>query len=119
MSPEVIKKDKYNSASDIWSFGITIIEMVDGQPPNTDIDCIEKLHLIAEREPPSFLSPSQHSTQLNRLVACCLKKDPLERHTCIQLLTHEFMVVSIPNRDCMTTMMKAVMEKISLKRQKL
>jgi len=119
MSPEVIRKDKYNSASDIWSLGITIIEMVDGQPPNTDIDCIEMLPLIATRDPPTLKSPESFSQPFNHLISCCLRKEPLERYTCIQLLTHEFMMIALPNRDCMATMMKIAMEKLSSKRQKL
>lgn len=119
MSPEVIRKDKYNSASDIWSLGITIIEMVDGQPPNTDIDCIEMLPLIATRDPPTLKNPFNFSPELNQLISCCLKKEPEERHNCIQLLTHPFMVKALPNRDCMAAMMKIAMEKILSKRQKL
>lgn len=119
MSPEVIRKDKYNSASDIWSLGITIIEMVDGQPPNTDIDCIEMLPLIATRDPPTLKNPAGFSLEFNNLISCCLKKEPLERYTCQQLLTHEFMTIALPSRDCMTAMMKVAMDKLTSKRQKL
>jgi serine/threonine protein kinase len=67
--------------------GITIIEMVDGQPPNTDIDCIEMLPLIATRDPPTLKTPSAFSPEFNNLISCCLKKEPVERYTCQQLLT--------------------------------
>jgi len=91
MAPEVIRKDKYNDRADIWSLGITIIEMVEGRPPNTDINSIEKLPELANRDPPTFSNPSHWSSNFNNFLATCLVKDYELRPSAIELLTHEFM----------------------------
>lgn len=100
MAPEVIKKDKYNSSADIWSLGmlqiltleltskgITMIEMIEGRPPNTDINCIEMLPLLIDREPPTLRDNSSlYTPEFHNIIAKCLQKDPTARPTCIDLL---------------------------------
>eukprot|EP01125_Pyxidicula_operculata_P005765 TRINITY_DN2012_c0_g1_i1.p1 TRINITY_DN2012_c0_g1~~TRINITY_DN2012_c0_g1_i1.p1 ORF type:complete len:948 (-),score=205.72 TRINITY_DN2012_c0_g1_i1:135-2978(-) len=91
MAPEVIRKEGYGTQADIWSLGITIIEMTQGRPPNTDINCIEKLPQLAEREPPKFPVPSKYSPGFNEFLSTCLTKDVSKRPSAIDLLTHPFM----------------------------
>lgn len=75
MAPEVIRKDKYNDRADIWSLGITTIEMAEGSPPNTDIDSIEKLPSLADREPPTLIDYDMWSPTFHDFIATMLVKD--------------------------------------------
>jgi len=117
MSPEVVRKDKYNSASDIWSLGITVIEMVDGMPPNTDIVCVEMLPLIDQRDPPTLKTPKLYSADLNDIISSCLQKDPNLRFSCMDLLTHPFLDPStMPRRDCLNSLISTVRSIMSKKK---
>jgi len=91
MAPEVIRKERYNNKADIWSLGITIIEMVEGRPPNTDVNCIEKLPDLANRDPPTFSKPHLWSPLFINFLSCCLVKDQEQRPNSQTLLQHEFL----------------------------
>jgi len=91
MAPEVIRKDKYNNKADIWSLGITIIEMVEGRPPNTDVNSIEKLPELANRDPPTFSNPRHWSNKFNYFLSSLLIKDYELRPSALELLEDEFM----------------------------
>jgi serine/threonine protein kinase len=86
MAPEVIKKTGYLGKADIWSLGITIIEMCEGRPPNTDIRSIEMLPQLAERPPATFKNASSYSDNFNDFLAKCLVLDPEQRPTAMDLL---------------------------------
>lgn len=55
MSPEVISKSKYNKKTDIWSLGITAIELAEGQPPYSHIHPIRAMFAI-KKDPPKSLT---------------------------------------------------------------
>eukprot|EP01127_Copromyxa_protea_P010928 TRINITY_DN2712_c0_g7_i4.p2 TRINITY_DN2712_c0_g7~~TRINITY_DN2712_c0_g7_i4.p2 ORF type:complete len:476 (+),score=85.66 TRINITY_DN2712_c0_g7_i4:2635-4062(+) len=86
MAPEILKKEGYNSKADIWSLGITIIEMCQGRPPNTDINSIAKLPELAAREPPTFRNPKLWSPLFSKFLASILIKNPVDRPNAMDLL---------------------------------
>jgi len=90
MAPEVIKEDDYDYKADIWSLGITTIEMADGEPPYIHIHPMRAIFLIPQRAPPTVKRPESWSKDFNDFVKQCLQKDPTLRPTAKALMEHPF-----------------------------
>ncbi|KAF2072206.1 hypothetical protein CYY_006472 [Polysphondylium violaceum] len=91
MAPEVILKKSYDYKADVWSLGITIIEMADGLPPHMDMNPMRAMKMVPIWPPPTFKDPKQWSPLLNDFLAKCLCKDPEKRASPTELLNHPFL----------------------------
>ncbi|XP_053089798.1 mitogen-activated protein kinase kinase kinase kinase 4 isoform X10 [Pangasianodon hypophthalmus] len=94
MAPEVIACDEnpdatYDYRSDLWSCGITAIEMAEGAPPLCDMHPMRALFLIP-RNPPPRLKSKKWSKKFFNFIESCLVKNYTQRPTTEQLLKHPF-----------------------------
>ncbi|XP_012711036.1 serine/threonine-protein kinase 4 [Fundulus heteroclitus] len=115
MAPEVIQEIGYNCVADIWSLGITAIEMAEGKPPYADIHPMRAIFMIPTNPPPTFRNPDQWSPDFVDFVKKCLVKNPENRATATQLLLHPFIKSAKPN-SILRALIQDAME-IKLKRQ--
>ncbi|XP_046334545.1 misshapen-like kinase 1 isoform X2 [Haliotis rufescens] len=95
MAPEVIACDEnpdatYDNRSDLWSLGITAIEMAEGKPPLCDMHPMRALFLIPRNPPPRLKNPTKWSSKFHNFVESCLIKDYTQRPNTEQLLKHPF-----------------------------
>lgn len=90
MAPEVIiRKSGYNEKADIWSTGITTIELVTGSPPLAEHNPLKILFEIPKKKPP-LLTGIGYSENIKDFVKYCLIKDPTKRPSSELLLHHKF-----------------------------
>lgn len=91
MSPEVISRLPYGPEVDIWSLGIMVIEMVDGEPPFFNEPPLQAMRRIREMPPPKLKNAHKISPKLQSFLDKMLVRDPAQRATAQELLQHPFL----------------------------
>jgi len=90
MAPEVIRGQNYDTKFDIWSLGIMVMEMLEGEPPYMEFPPLRALFLITTKGVPPLKNPQGHSSELQSFLNLCLEKSPEARGSADQLLAHPF-----------------------------
>jgi len=98
MAPEILKTTPYNYKADIWSLGITAIEISDGHPPNSHNNVMQFMMKISqENYSPSLKYPNNSSKKFLDFLHGCLQRDPQNRITADELLSIPF-ITEIENQ---------------------
>lgn len=77
MAPEILISNKYDGKADIWSLGITCIEMALGKPPHSKLHPLSVIRIIPSKPSPEL--PDHFSKDFKDFVKSCLIKDPITR----------------------------------------
>nr|XP_040056482.1 TRAF2 and NCK interacting kinase a isoform X6 [Gasterosteus aculeatus aculeatus] len=119
MAPEVIACDEnpeatYDFKSDLWSLGITAIEMAEGAPPLCDMHPMRALFLIP-RNPAPRLKSKKWSKKFQSFIESCLVKSHSQRPSTEQLLKHPF-IRELPNERQIRIQLKDHIDRTKKKR---
>ncbi|KAK6490278.1 myosin-IIIa-like [Huso huso] len=119
MAPEVIACEQqldstYDSKCDVWSLGITAIELGDGDPPLADLHPMRALFKIPRNPPSTLHQPELWSADFNDFICKCLIKDFEQRPNVPDLLQHDF-IKQVQGKE--KILQKQLMELIDLNQQ--
>ncbi|XP_043074596.1 serine/threonine-protein kinase PAK 5 isoform X2 [Puntigrus tetrazona] len=96
MAPEVISRLPYGTEVDIWSLGIMVIEMVDGEPPYFNEPPLQAMRRIRDNLPPRLKESHKVSSVLRAFLDLMLVREPSQRASAPELLQHSFLKLSGP-----------------------
>lgn len=91
MAPELIQGADYDAKVDIWSLGIMIMEMAEGEPPFMDFPPLRALFLITTQGIPDLKQPEKWSAEFRDFTKRCLNKEPSQRPSASEALKHPWL----------------------------
>ncbi|XP_036333880.1 serine/threonine-protein kinase 10 isoform X2 [Rhagoletis pomonella] len=120
MAPELVlcetfRDNPYDLKVDIWSLGITLIELAQMEPPNSEMSPMRVLLKIQKSEPPTLDQPSKWSKEFNEFLKRALVKDPQQRPGTDILLQHRFINCELdakPIKDLLLEYKAEVVEEV-------
>ena len=122
MAPEVIRDNPtgYDAKADVWSLGITTIELAEGQAPYSNLHPLRAIFLIPSKPPPTFNEPERWSANLVAFVSACLQKEPDVRPSSAELEMNACVVTGreVQAAGILRTLVCAALEPLSEWRQR-
>jgi len=104
MAPELIRGQNYDTKVDIWSLGIMIMEMAEGEPPYMEFPPLRALFLITTKGIPPLKDQSKWSPLFQEFINLCLQQDAEKRPDAPELLRHSFLKCACSGKVLMEIM---------------
>lgn len=112
MAPEVIQETSYDGKADIWSLGITLLELCEGSPPHFNIHPMRAIFMISSKAAPTLQEPELWSSDMKSFIGRCLIKNCEERATAAELLKHPWINSTIKEITKNESKGLAILEKL-------
>eukprot|EP01113_Clastostelium_recurvatum_P015318 TRINITY_DN1850_c0_g1_i4.p1 TRINITY_DN1850_c0_g1~~TRINITY_DN1850_c0_g1_i4.p1 ORF type:complete len:996 (-),score=356.08 TRINITY_DN1850_c0_g1_i4:90-3077(-) len=91
MAPELIRGTLYDYKVDIWSLGIMVREMAEGEPPYLEYPPLRALFLLTTQGVPPIKNPAKFTPEFHEFLGMCMEKEPHRRPDATTLLRHPFL----------------------------
>ena len=85
-----MKHSEYTSKTDIWSLGVTAIELAEGKAPNSHLKPIIVIWQLKDKPVQGLSSPNKWSSEFNNFIKVCLNINPAVRPEAKELFNHPF-----------------------------
>ncbi|XP_026115554.1 serine/threonine-protein kinase PAK 6b [Carassius auratus] len=112
MAPEVVSKTPYSTEVDMWSLGIMVVEMIDGEPPYFSETPIAAMKRLRDEPAPTARNINRISPVLRDFLDSMLTRDPLKRASAGDLLQHPFMLQATSPR-CLVPLVEQYRKRMS------
>ena len=108
MSPQVILNRNYDTKTDIWSLGITCLELAEGEPPYGDLKPEEVMEKIAKKPPKAgdIIDVREHTEDFINFVNRCLEIDPKKRPSADLLIKEPFIQKLAKGKEYLSKLIK-------------
>jgi len=93
MAPEILDQERqqgYDNKVDVWSLGITALELAYGKPPNSELTTMQLIILTLNEDPPKLNKETFWDENFQEFIQFCLVKDPTQRKSADELLKCNF-----------------------------
>ena len=111
MAPEVLNQEKYDGKVDIWSLGITLLELAQGKNPWEELSPFKAMFKIREEQILDLQNPSDYSPEFNLFLKSTLQYDASHRKTAKELLASEFLLNTQPHLEHLKKQMWQIRKK--------
>ncbi len=105
--PELIRGHQYGTKVDVWSLGIMIMEMAEGEPPYMEFPPLRALFLITTKGIPDLKDQNKWSPEMKDFLSKCLTKEPDVRPDAKLMLAHPFLKKACPSNQMIASMKEA------------
>ncbi|GET87383.1 protein kinase, putative [Leishmania tarentolae] len=116
MAPEALTEKDYDSRADLWSLGITTIELAEGQPPHLGMHIARAVFFIPLNDPPTLQAKERWSPQMNLFIRRLLTKEKDLRPSAATMLMDPFVA---PSAVASQEEMVAVVKQLLARRQSM
>lgn len=106
MAPEVLAGEAYTTVADVWSFGICVLHIVNGDIPRRGIPVRDLMRMVQEQAPPKIENPQDWSLELGAFLQMCLTKEPGTRARTKHLLASAWVTGKKEEAEATKTQLK-------------